>query len=147
MLFFFSWNKHFFSIKNFFIQFKKVIVHLQLLQNVGYIPHVEQYILVAYFISLYIYWSVLLIPVCAQALSCVWLFVTPWTVARQAPLSMGILQARTLEWVAMPSSRGSSDPGMEPASLVSPAFQADSLLLNHQESPISSWWSSDPLYI
>ena len=35
-------------------------------------------------------------------------FVTPWTVARQAPLSMGILQARILEWVAMPSSRGSS---------------------------------------
>ena len=33
------------------------------------------------------------------------LFVTPWTVARQAPLSMGILQARILEWVAMPSSR------------------------------------------
>ena len=37
-------------------------------------------------------------------------FVTPWTAAHQAPLSMGILQARTLEWVAMPSSRGSSRP-------------------------------------
>ena len=35
-------------------------------------------------------------------------FVTSWTVARQAPLSMGILQARILEWVSMPSSRGSS---------------------------------------
>ena len=34
------------------------------------------------------------------------LFVTPWTVAHQAPLSMGILQVRILEWVAMPSSRG-----------------------------------------
>ena len=33
---------------------------------------------------------------------------TPQTVAFQAPLSMGILQARILEWVAMPSSRGSS---------------------------------------
>ena len=32
------------------------------------------------------------------------------TVAHQAPLSMGILQARILEWVAMPSSRGSSRP-------------------------------------
>ena len=30
------------------------------------------------------------------------------TVAHQAPLSMGVLQARMLEWVAMPSSRGSS---------------------------------------
>ena len=36
--------------------------------------------------------------------------VTPWTVARQAPLSRGIVQARILEWVAMPSSRGSSQP-------------------------------------
>ena len=31
-------------------------------------------------------------------------------VARQTPLSMGILQARTLEWDAMPSSRGFSQP-------------------------------------
>ena len=45
------------------------------------------------------------------------LFVTPWTVARQAPLSMRILQARTLEWTAMPS------PGDRP----SLALQADSL--------------------
>ena len=38
----------------------------------------------------------------------VWLFVIPWTVAHQAPPSMEILQAKILEWVAMPSSRGSS---------------------------------------
>ena len=42
------------------------------------------------------------------SLSCVWLFVTTWTAARQVPLSLGILQARILEWVAMPSSRESS---------------------------------------
>ena len=48
--------------------------------------------------------------VCAQLLSHVWLFVTPRTLAHQAPLSMGILQARILEWVAMPSSMGSSQP-------------------------------------
>ena len=40
--------------------------------------------------------------------SCVQLFATLWTIACQAPLSMEILQARILEWVAMPSSRGSS---------------------------------------
>ena len=45
-------------------------------------------------------------------------------VAHEAPLSMGILQARILEWVAMPSSRGSSNPGTEPRS---PTLQADSL--------------------
>ena len=47
---------------------------------------------------------------CAQSLSHVQIFATPWTVARQAPLSMGILQARILEWVAMLSFRGSSQP-------------------------------------
>ena len=39
----------------------------------------------------------------------------------QAPLSMEILQARILEWVAMPSSRGRFQPR-------SPALQVDSLL-------------------
>ena len=48
-----------------------------------------------------------------------------WTVDCQASLSMGILQARILEWVAMPSSKGSSQPGNEPRS---PALQEDSLL-------------------
>ena len=38
----------------------------------------------------------------------------------------GILQARILEWVAMPSSRDPSDPGIEPTSPMSPALQADS---------------------
>ena len=28
------------------------------------------------------------------------LFAAPWTVAHQAPLAMGILQTRILEWVA-----------------------------------------------
>ena len=37
-------------------------------------------------------------------------FVTPWTITQQVPLSMGILQARILEWVVMPYSRGSSKP-------------------------------------
>ena len=45
-----------------------------------------------------------------QSLNHVWLFVTLWTVAHQAPLSTGILQARILEWVAIPFSRGSSQP-------------------------------------
>ena len=45
--------------------------------------------------------------ICASG---VWLFATPWTATRQAPLSLGILQAGILEWVAMSSSRGSSQP-------------------------------------
>ena len=46
-------------------------------------------------------------PICV---SCVWLFATPWTASHQAPLSLGILQAGILAWVAIPSSRGSSQP-------------------------------------
>ena len=37
----------------------------------------------------------------------------------------GILQTRILEWVAMPSSRGSSQPGIEPASLLSTALAGE----------------------
>ena len=37
------------------------------------------------------------------------LFATPWTVARQDPVPE-ILLARTLKWVAMPPSKGSSWP-------------------------------------
>ena len=47
---------------------------------------------------------------CACVPSCfshVWFFGTLWTIAHQASLSMGILQARKLEWVAMPSSSAS----------------------------------------
>ena len=40
----------------------------------------------------------------------VWLFKTLESVAHQAPLSMGMLQARILKWVAMPFSSGSSWP-------------------------------------
>ena len=46
------------------------------------------------------------------------LFETLWTLALQVPPSMEILQAKILEWVAMPSSRGSSWS----ASLMSPAL-------------------------
>ena len=40
---------------------------------------------------------------------------------------LGILQARILEWVTISSSRDLLDPGIKPASPVSPALQADSL--------------------
>ena len=65
-----------------------------------------------------IYWDVsvksLNMRVCWCVLShfChIQLFVTLGTVAHQAPLSLGILQRRILEWVAMPSSSGSSQLG------------------------------------
>ena len=44
----------------------------------------------------------------------------------------GILQARILEWVAFPFSRGCSHPGIEPRS---PALQVDSLPAEPQGKP------------
>ena len=45
----------------------------------------------------------------------------------------GILQARILDWVAVPSSRGSSQ--QRDQTLASPTLQADSLPLSHWGSP------------
>ena len=55
-------------------------------------------------------WCLSYSKACVCVFSPIWLSVTPWTVARQAPLSMGIHHPRILEWVAMPSSRGFSQP-------------------------------------
>ena len=69
--------------------------------------------------------------------------MTPRTVACQAPLSVGILQARLLEWVAILFSRGSSDPGIEPGA---PALQADSLLSETPGKPYTSINETSPEY-
>ena len=50
------------------------------------------------------------------------LFVTLWTVACQAPLSMGILQQEYWSRLPFPSPGDLPDPGMEPASPTSPAL-------------------------
>ena len=46
------------------------------------------------------------------------------------------VQTKILEWVTMPSSRDLPNPGIKPVSPVTPALQADSLLLSHQVSPV-----------
>ena len=48
----------------------------------------------------------------------------------------GLFQARTQEWFAISSSRGSSQSGNCTLSLVSPALEADSLPLSHLGSPM-----------
>ena len=52
------------------------------------------------------------------------LFVIPWTVARQALLSMEFSRQEYWSGLPLPSSRDLTDPGIEPES---PALQADSL--------------------
>ena len=66
-------------------------------------------------------------------LSHVWLLVTPWTVAHQAPPSVGF--PRQEYWSGLPCSPPGDLPnlGIDHAS---PALQADSLPLSHLGSPV-----------
>ena len=62
------------------------------------------------------------------------LFVTPWSVACQPPLSMEFFQARILEWVTIPSSR---DISKEMQANIYEALAADHPLYIH--SPLISF--------
>ena len=53
---------------------------------------------------------------------CVQLFVTTWTVAHQVPLSMEFSRQEYWSGVPFPSPGDFPDPGIEPASLSSPAL-------------------------
>ena len=57
-----------------------------------------------------------------KSLSCVWLFATPWTVAYQAPLSMGFSRQEYWRGLPFPSPGDLLKPGIEPTSPVSPAL-------------------------
>ena len=64
--------------------------------------------------------------VCVRALSCIYL-CDPMDCSLRGSSVHGILQAIILEWGAISFSGDHPDPGIEPASPVSPALQADSL--------------------
>ena len=71
--------------------------------------------------------------VCVYSFSPVRLFVTPWTVARQASLSIGIFQARLLEW------SHALFQGIFPTQGLTPGFLYCRRILHqlsHQGSPI-----------
>ena len=57
---------------------------------------------------------------CAESLSRVWLSVTPWTAARQAPPSIESSRQDYWSGLPFPTPGGLPNPGIEPASLVSP---------------------------
>ena len=59
-----------------------------------------------------------------KSLSRVWLFSTPWTVAYQAPPSMGFSRQEYWSGLPFPSPGDLPDPGIEPGS---PEFQANAL--------------------
>ena len=64
------------------------------------------------------------------------LYVTPWSVAHQAPLSMGFSRHKYWNGLPCPPPGDLPNPGIEPASPVAPALQANPLSLSHQGSPI-----------
>ena len=78
--------------------------------------------------------SVLCVCVCVcESLSRVPLFVTPLTVAHQAPLSMKFSRQEYWSGLLCPSPGDLLDPGIEPRS---PALQADPLLSEPPGKPI-----------
>ena len=58
----------------------------------------------------------------AQSLSHVRFFATPWAVAHQAPLPMGFFWEEYWSGLPFPHTGDLPDPGVEPASPVSPAL-------------------------
>ena len=62
------------------------------------------------------------IPMLCQVTSHVRHFATPWTVAQQAPLSMGFPRQEYWSGLPFPSPGDLPDPGIEPVSFISPAL-------------------------
>ena len=69
--------------------------------------------------------EVIYVCVCVHVLSsfsCVWLFVTIWTVAHQGPLSMGFFRQEYWNGLLCPPSGDLPDQGIKPTSFTSPTL-------------------------
>ena len=106
------------------------------------------------------YWSVFLLrsrqkkSLCMYLCSCVFshvqLFVTPWAVAHQVPLSMEFSRQEYWSRLPFPSPGDCPDPGIKPESHMSCIGWRILYQLSHQKSPIHilsfmkkgiwSWW-------
>ena len=72
-------------------------------------------------------------------LICVRLLVTPWTVAHQAPPSMGFSRQECWSGLPFPSPGDLPNPGIKPGS---PALKADSLPAELPGKPIMKCYSA-----
>ena len=61
--------------------------------------------------------------------------MTPWTIACQAPLSMGFSRQKYWSGLPFPPPEDLPNPGIEPRS---PALQADSLVSEPPGKPVST---------
>ena len=68
-----------------------------------------------------------------KSLSRVRFFATPWTVAYQAPLSMGFSRQEYWSGLPFPSPGDLPDPGIKPGS---PTLEADALISEPPAKPI-----------
>ena len=71
-------------------------------------------------------------------LSHVQLFVTPWTVAHQAPLCMEFSRQEYCSGLPFPTPGDLPTPSIEPMSPASSAFQVDSLGLHNSDDSSAS---------
>ena len=91
-----------------------------------------------FYVSLYVYTktymcdSVDMLVGMLSHFSNVQISATPWTMACQAPLSMGFSRQEYWSWLPCPPPEDLPNPGIEP---MSPALQVDSLPLSHLGSP------------
>ena len=71
--------------------------------------------------------------------SCVLLFVTAWTVARQAPLSIGFFRQEYWSGSPCPPPGDLPNPGIEPATLMSPALAGGFFTTEPPGKPMQIW--------
>ena len=74
--------------------------------------------------------------------SCVWLFVTPWTVARQAPLSIGFSRQEYWSGLPCPPPGNLPGPGIEPVPLMSPALAGEFFTTSTTWEALATWYTS-----
>ena len=72
-----------------------------------------------------------------KSLSRVQLFVTLWSIAHQAPLSMGFSRQEYWSGLLFSISGAIPDPGVKPFSLVSSALEVDYLPAESSKKPLS----------
>ena len=67
-------------------------------------------------------------------------FVTPWTVACEAPLSMGFLRQEYWSGLPFPSPGDLPNPGIEPTPLMSPASAGVFFATESPGKPHMTFW-------
>ena len=71
----------------------------------------------------------------------------PWTVAHQAPLSVGFSRQEYWSGLPFPSPGDLPNPGIKLESPVAPVLQADSLPLSHQGITSLNQWLTKLPYV